>query len=54
MEGPGVRNYHMENMLEAETVRQMIAEDEPDRRHYNVTNNIFLSDLRWEKKKIQR
>lgn len=55
MEGPGVRNYHVENMLEAEMVRQKTAEvDGTDRRHYNVTSNIFASDLRWGKKKSQR
>lgn len=37
MEGPGVRNYHMENMLEAEMVRQMTAEVDKMRQTGDIT-----------------
>lgn len=47
MEGPGVRNYHMENMLEAEMVRQMTAEVDKMRQTGDITmlqiTSLFLT-----------
>jgi len=47
VEGPGVRNYHMENMLEAEMVRQMTAEVDKMRQTGDITmlqiTSLFLT-----------
>lgn len=56
VEGPGVRNYHVENMLEAGD-----GETEDSRSGWDRQGDItmlqvtfLLLDLRWGKKKSQR